>query len=162
LFRHVRDLARECAAMGVESGLVADESYRAAGQPPLAELAATEFTLGVFHIHAPRAPSRADVAALRGVEGAIDAVRPDVVHGHGAKGGLYARLARGADRPARVYTTHGGSLHYAWNTPAGAVFLAGEAVLKGRTDGLIFESGFVRGEYVRKLGRPAADRKSVV
>ena len=41
-------------------------------------------------------------------------VAPDIVHGHGSKGGLYARLSRltnpGAAR--RAYTPHGGSFNY--------------------------------------------------
>ena len=42
--------------------------------------------------------------------GARNETGADVLHGHGAKGGAYARLTgRGA---IRVYTPHGGSLHY--------------------------------------------------
>ena len=41
----------------------------------------------------------------------------DVLHGHGAKGGAYARLAarklkRKGSRVKAIYTPHGGSLHY--------------------------------------------------
>ena len=48
---------------------------------------------------------------------------PTCVHGHGAKGGAYARLARAAQRAIRVYTPHGGSLHYRWSSPS-ALYLA--------------------------------------
>ena len=55
--------------------------------------------------------------------------RADVLHGHGAKGGAYARLARATAAPSRVYTPHGGSLHYRWGSPAGLVYLTAENVL---------------------------------
>ena len=48
--------------------------------------------------------------------GAPPNVAADVMHGHGAKGGAYARLAR-ARNAIRVYTPHGGSLHYRWGSP---------------------------------------------
>ena len=46
----------------------------------------------------------------------------DVVHGHGAKGGAYARLAlQGATRAVRAYTPHGGSLLFGHDTLAGTI-----------------------------------------
>ena len=52
-----------------------------------------------------------DLAAQRHVAQRARDAGADVLHGHGAKGGAYARLvARRA--PIRAYTPHGGSLHY--------------------------------------------------
>jgi glycosyltransferase involved in cell wall biosynthesis len=43
-------------------------------------------------------------------------------------------------RPAlRVYTPHGGSLHYRWGSPTGFLYLALERVLMRRTDLFLFE-----------------------
>ena len=50
----------------------------------------------------------------------IAATRPDVVHGHGSKGGLYARLPgllAPRSGPVRAYTPHGGSFNYQPGTP---------------------------------------------
>jgi len=85
----------------------------------------------------------------------VDDVDADIVHGHGAKGGAYARLAAGVGRAVALYTPHGGSLHYSATSPAGFVFLALERLLARRTGGLIFESRFSRDTYVSKIGRPA-------
>jgi len=55
------------------------------------------------------------------------------VHGHGAKGGAYARLFGtllrvSKSRVARLYSPHGGSLHYDETTATGKLFFALERV----------------------------------
>ncbi len=45
----------------------------------------------------------------------------DVLHGHGAKGGAFVRLMS-APAAIRVYTPHGGSLHYGRHTLRGMVY----------------------------------------
>ena len=80
--------------------------------------------------------------------------RPDIVHGHGAKGGAYARLARSFG--IRVYTPHGGSLHYGRWTPQGMVYGAAERFLMRRTDLLLFESSFARRTYETAIGTPSS------
>ena len=83
-----------------------------------------------------------------------------MVHGHGAKGGAYARLAA-APRALRVYTPHGGSLHYRWSSPTGFLYLALERVLMRRTDLFLFESAYGRDVFRAKIGDPG-DRARVV
>jgi hypothetical protein len=48
-------------------------------------------------------------------------LKPHVLHGHGARAGALVRLKRRAKDSIRVYTPHGGSLHYPLNTPKGAI-----------------------------------------
>jgi glycosyltransferase involved in cell wall biosynthesis len=78
-----------------------------------------------------------------------------VIHGHGAKGGAYARLA---DTPGaiRVYTPHGGSLHYSWRSPAGMLYLSAERALMRRTDLFLFESSYGHDAFLAKVGQPRA------
>ena len=153
LFRHVRDLAREQARAGHEVGIICDTSGGEAAESTLAALA-PEMALGVTRIAMPRLPHPADLEALSEVRAQLREKRPDVAHGHGAKGGLYARLAaRGAGARA-VYTPHGGSLHYSWRSPAGALFLLAERWLLRRTDGLVFVCAFERNTFAAKIGRP--------
>src|SRR5205814_8629188 len=54
----------------------------------------------------------------------------------------------------RVYTPHGGSLHYRWSTPAGFFYLATERALMRRTDLFLFESAFGRDAFRAKIGEP--------
>jgi glycosyltransferase involved in cell wall biosynthesis len=97
-----------------------------------------------------------DVAATRAVAAEIARVQPDVIHGHGAKGAAYARLARAPSDAIRVYTPHGGSLHYRPGTPAGIVFNSLEKILRSRTDLFLFESEFIRDLFNRQVGAPRA------
>ena len=84
----------------------------------------------------------------------------DVLHGHGAKGGAYARLAR-TTRPIRVYTPHGGSLHYNWNAPTGFLYLTSEREMMPRTDLFLFESAYGRDVFRAKVGDPGTRARVV-
>ncbi|MEI8144657.1 MAG: glycosyltransferase, partial [Alphaproteobacteria bacterium] len=83
----------------------------------------------------------------------------DVVHGHGAKGGAYARLVGGSR--LKVYTPHGGSLHYSRSTPVGFVYLTLEQVLSGRTDLFLFESQYGLDTFRSKVCEPKGTVKVV-
>src|SRR5438477_4370786 len=117
LFRHVLDLARGQIARGHRVGLIADASTGGAqAQARLAELAPA-LALGLSRVAMSRQLGPRDLAARAHVATRIAEVNADVVHGHGAKGGAYARLTKGG-HAIRVYTPHGGSLHYHWSSPA--------------------------------------------
>ncbi len=152
LFRHVRDLAARQAARGHDIGLVCDS--QTGGKMAQEALAALEgsMTLGIERLPMPRLPRPADLGALSYVRQHLALAAPDIVHGHGAKGGLYARLSAHACGAKAVYTAHGGSLHYKWKTPHGALFLGVESALLRRTDGLIFVCDFERRAFVEKIG----------
>src|SRR5690606_3455274 len=107
---------------------------------------------GVRRVPMSRSIGPNDLHAVREVSSAIADFGCDIVHGHGAKGGAYARL--GAGRAVAVYTPHGGSLHYSASSPAGLALLALERLLARRTSGLIFESRFSADTYARKIGPP--------
>ena len=53
---------------------------------------------------------------------------------------------------AAFYTPHGGSLHFPPGSPAALAFIGMEKVLARFTDGLIFESDYIRREYERRVG----------
>ena len=63
---------------------------------------------------------------------------------------------RAAPRAIRVYTPHGGSLHYRWGSPAGFLYLTLERVLMRRTDLFLFESRYGRDAFRAKIGDPRA------
>src|SRR5262245_52856099 len=85
-----------------------------------------------------------DFATARRIALGAAPLKPDIIHGHGAKGGLHARLAgRLLDIPA-FYTPHSGSLHYRWSSPQGMIYLLTERVLRRRTSGLLFVSAYER------------------
>jgi glycosyltransferase involved in cell wall biosynthesis len=155
LFRHVVDLARGQIARGNRVGVIADSaSGGAQADATLAELA-KDLGLGLSRVPMSRQLGASDLPAVAHVaQRAADTVA-DVLHGHGAKGGAYARLARNA-RAIRVYTPHGGSLHYRWGTPAGFLYLLAERALIYRTDLFLFESAYGRDAFRAKVGEPSA------
>ncbi len=121
LFRHVVDLVRGQAARGHRVGVIADSTT--GGERAETTLAALSqsLSLGLTRVPMSRQVGTSDVGAVRHVAARLADTKADVVHGHGAKGGAYARLTRGS--AIRVYTPHGGSLHYGWNSPVGFLYL---------------------------------------
>ncbi len=161
LFRHVLDLAEEQAKRGHDVGLVCDATPGSdMAESRLAD-ARGWLTLGLTRLEMSRAPGLGDIGATRRIARELADKEATVVHGHGAKGGAYARLAppmrpSHMPRPVRVYTPHGGSLHFSRKSPKGFVFLGLERLLMPLTDLFLFESAFSRDATVRKIGRPAA------
>jgi glycosyltransferase involved in cell wall biosynthesis len=84
----------------------------------------------------------------------IRRLKPDVLHGHGAKAGAFIRLKARSKNIIRVYTPHGGSLHYPLNTFKGALYARLERALMNSTDLFLFESAFARNTYQRTIGTP--------
>lgn len=154
IIRHILDLAAGQAERGHQVGIVTDSLT--GGDRAAAALAAIapKMTLGVYRMAMRRAPHPADIFAIPKFAHLVRAVDPDVLHGHGAKAGALVRLAPLHKQVLRVYTPHGGVLHYSPSTPKGAVFAMLERMLIGRTDLFLFESLFARDTYQRFIGTP--------
>jgi glycosyltransferase involved in cell wall biosynthesis len=154
LFRHVVDLVRGQVAAGHRVGIVADASTGGSrAEPTLAELAPL-LALGMTRVPMSRHLGLRDVTAVRRVAQVIAASGADVIHGHGAKGGAYARLV--SNRALRAYTPHGGSLHFHPRSPIGFIYLTLERALLPRTDLILFESAYARDIYHARIGTRAA------
>jgi glycosyltransferase involved in cell wall biosynthesis len=152
LFRHVHDLARGQAARGHRVGVIADSGTGGRAADALLRELKPFLALGVTRTSMPRQPGPTDLTALAHVTGRIAATRADVVHGHGAKGGTYARLAPNTRHAIRVYTPHGGSLHYSAASLSGRAFLGIERLLTKRSDLVIFESTYSADTFAKKIG----------
>ncbi len=153
LFRHVHDLAAEQAARGHRVGLIADSKTGGArAEKILAELA-PKLSLGVLRMPMSRHAGLSDIINLVRVTKRIKDVDADIVHGHGAKGGAYARLAFDHRRAARAYTPHGGSLLFGRDSLTGNIYLGAEKLLMPRGDLYLFESAFSAEAFRRKIGR---------
>jgi len=166
LFRHVRDLALEQAALGHEVGVLVDStSSDGLTDTRLASLE-EGLSLGLHKFPMPRSPGPSDLLAIRATRKLARELAVDVLHGHGAKGGLYARLGGrysswARKRPVRFYTPHGGSLHYFDLSLKGRTYIATEAALARISDGLIFESAYAESIYSQAVG-PARAEKRVI
>ena len=159
IFRHIADLAWAQDMAGDAAGLICDSGSGGAFEEERIAALAPRLKLGIARIPMRRAIGPGDIAATIGMAGQIAGMRPDVVHAHGAKGGLYGRLATLAERRrgrhvVSFYAPHGGSLHYDRASLSGRVFFAVERALEHITDGLIHVSAYEAETYREKIGAP--------
>jgi glycosyltransferase involved in cell wall biosynthesis len=157
LFRHVLDLANGLADRGHSVGIICDDrACNTLSEQMLAGIA-PRLKLGLVRIPIDREPALADLNVAMRVRKILRNWEPDIVHGHGAKGGLYARLTprrMAGKRIVRAYTPHGGSLNYAPGTLVHRFFMMVERLLARRTELFLFESDFVRRRYLESAGKP--------
>jgi glycosyltransferase involved in cell wall biosynthesis len=166
IFRHVRDLAEAQAAAGHSVGIVCDSTTGGEFEARLFDGMRDTLALGVSRIPMQRHIGIGDIAAAWKAFQAIRELRPDILHGHGAKGGVYARMFGSVlrvfrYRVARLYSPHGGSLHYDEQTPTGRFFFALERMMVRASDHLLFVSGYEKETFRRKIGEPGAPNSLV-
>ena len=165
LFRHVVDLAGEQAARGHDVGMFFDSESLC---PRVDEALATVpggLRLGVETARIHRHPGPTDLAALTRFCRWLGAVKPDVVHGHGSKGGVLARasrLAGSAPYAIRAYTPHGGSFNYQPGAAAHRLYMTVEGLLAPLTDAFLFESAFIERRFDAEVGARTRLRRVVV
>jgi glycosyltransferase involved in cell wall biosynthesis len=156
IFRHILDLANGQIDAGHHVGIIADSLT--GGDRASAALAAIapRLKLGVRRVAIHREPHPADFLVWARFMYLIARLKPDVVHGHGAKAGAFIRMIGRSKRFIRVYTPHGGSLHYPLHTWRGAFYSRLERALMNNTELFLFESAFARDTYQRTIGTPTA------
>ncbi|MEJ1161284.1 glycosyltransferase family 4 protein [Prosthecomicrobium sp. N25] len=159
VLRHVRDLARAQAAAGHAVGLVCDAEGGSPHQVSLLDELRPMLALGLHRVSMGRAIGLGDLVAAARIHRLAAPLAPDVLHGHGAKGGTFARLVglalRATGTPVRrFYSPHGGSLHYAPSSLEGRVYFALERLLERATESLVFVSRFEEQAYTDKVGAP--------
>ncbi|WGD56236.1 glycosyltransferase family 4 protein [Bradyrhizobium sp. CB1650] len=154
IFRHILDLANGQVDRGHHVGILADSlTGGERAEKALTELA-PRLKLGVHRLAIRREPSPDDFLVWLRMRRLIVKLEPDVMHGHGAKAGAFVRMRRRADDTIRIYTPHGGSLHYPLHTFKGEFYARLERALMGSTDLFLFESAFARDTYQRIVGTP--------
>jgi glycosyltransferase involved in cell wall biosynthesis len=154
LFRHVVDLVRGQIARGHRVGIVADSSTGDARSDGIFADLAPQLALGLTRIPMRRPLSPLDLAAVLHVTERIRETDADVIHGHGAKGGAYARLAMPGHRLVRAYTPHGGSLLLSHRNWSGRMYLTLERILLMRPALYLFESAYSGRIFREKIGKP--------
>lgn len=162
IFRHVVDLALAQTAEGHRVGIVCDSLTGGPFEAAWIERVAPRLALGITRFPMRRALSPSDLMSTFRLWRHVASLAPDVLHGHGSKGGSFARLIGTAmrlqgRRPARIYCPHGGSLHFEARSLEGRVYFTLERVLERMTDGLVFVSDYERRCYTEKVGRPYVD-----
>src|SRR5436305_14168315 len=104
IFRHVLDLAHGQADRGHHVGILADSlTGGERADQALAELS-PRLKLGVHRVAIHREPSPTDMLAWVHFTRLIRRLKPDVLHGHGAKAGVFVRAMTRSSGVIRVYT----------------------------------------------------------
>ncbi len=166
LFRHVCDLTAELAEMGHRVGIICDSQHSNEVDESALRRMESICDSGVVRIAMSRQLGFRDFTACAAVARFAEQTNARIVHGHGAKGGAYARI--GAHRIKRkgqavrtFYTPHGGSLHYNPQSIQGRIFMAMERRLANKTDGLIFESAYSARLYKANAGPLPCDMRII-
>ena len=152
LFRHVRDLTRGQNDLGHEVGMLCDSSTGGATADQLLADASHLCKLSVSRKQISRLPGLGDIAGVQATMAVAREKGIDILHGHGAKGGLYARIAGRLLGIPATYSPHGGSLHYSRASASGMVFLASEMILARAGSGFCFVCDFERRAFAQKIG----------
>lgn len=166
IFRHIRDLATAQSEAGHDVGVICDSSTGSEYDNRLVDELRPHLSLGLARFPMQRQLTFQDLSATLALYRHVRDLKPDILHGHGAKGGAYARLIgtvlrlRG-NKVSRVYCPHGGSLHYDPNRFEGRVYHLLEGILGRLTDGIVFVSDYEAAAYESKVGHPRAQTRMV-
>jgi glycosyltransferase involved in cell wall biosynthesis len=165
LFRHVLDLTREQIARGHEVGLITDSLTGGTQADNVLEELRPCLALGLLRLPIRRLPHSSDLPLLLRIQARLRELRPDVIHGHGSKGGSFARLPgllplqRGV---IRAYTPHGGSFNYKPGSLSNRAYMLAERVLERGTDLFLFESDYIGKRFREEVGTTAKLTKIVL
>jgi glycosyltransferase involved in cell wall biosynthesis len=154
IFRHILDLANGQADRGHHVGIIADSLTGGERAEAALKEIAPRLKLGVHRLAIRRDPFPTDVLVWAQFQRMIRELKPDVLHGHGAKAGAFMRLRTASRDRIRIYTPHGGSLHFPLATMKGNIYARVERALMNDTDLFLFESAFARDTYQRTIGTP--------
>lgn len=148
LYRHVVDLTGALGERGHQVGLVMDSLTSDPQTEQRLIALANPPALGVHRTPMPRLFGTGDFTANFVVRRLAKQLNVDVLHGHGAKGGVNARLARlGGGQRVAIYTPHGGVLNYRPGQIMGKVMRWIERRLQSITDAVIFESAYAQSAF---------------
>ena len=166
LFRHVLDLARGQIARGHAVGIFCDSTTGGARADQVFAELAPQLSLGVTRVPMSRYPSLTDLRAQISEVSTRKRIAPQIVHAHGSKGGVYARLPALAS-PGRsyvtAYTPHGGSFNYKPGSAEHRIYMTIERLLERATDMFLFESAFIAGRFEAHVGhKPRTDHRIVL
>jgi glycosyltransferase involved in cell wall biosynthesis len=78
----------------------------------------------------------------------------DIIHAHGAKAGVYARVLAKINGVRNIYTPHGGVLHNQFGIVASKIYLYVEKLLLPYTTRIVAESQYTKSAYLKKVGWP--------
>lgn len=107
----------------------------------------------LLNLNIGKKPALSDILNLLRLARYVKEQKVSIVHGHGAKGGAYARLLAGLCGCKAVYTPHGGAVHKMFGWAEDKIYTAAEKLFFGFTDHFLFESSYTAQAYFAKVGK---------
>lgn len=155
LFRQVLDLVNFYAAEGHRVGIVCDSLTGGERAADILRGLEAKCSLGIHRMPMHRNPHPSDISNIRAIARIAREKGVDVIHGHGSKGGLYARFdaISGLHGPVRAYTPHGGSFNYKPGSALHRAYMMVEKLLERGTDVFTFESQYIADCFKREVGK---------
>lgn len=156
LFRYVRDLVAAQAALGHHVGCVYDGRFADALSASRLRELSESCTLGCHPL-----PNGSGLLGLQrrlnSVRSLVQTLEPDIIHAHGAEGGMLGRgcgvLHRShRPRPLIIYSPHGGAAHR-FSGALGLIYTSLESLAAIVTDLTVFESAATHTTFQRHLWR---------
>jgi glycosyltransferase involved in cell wall biosynthesis len=160
LFRHGRDLTEELGRRGHAVAVIADSLTSDALTAERLEALRPFASLGIHNLPMPRTLGFADFTTPYRIRKMGRALKIDVLHGHGAKGGFGARFGRTRGQVS-LNTPHGGVLNYKPGSLAGRFFRNAERSIGLITDAYVFESAYAQRAFHEQVGEPPC-REAVI
>jgi glycosyltransferase involved in cell wall biosynthesis len=157
LFRHVIDVAQSQIDQGHSVGIFCDSSTGGIRTDDVFGKLEHQLALGLHRLPMRRNPHWSDVKVLKILQHLCKEKQPHILHGHGSKGGAYARLIpvdKAHTDPARAYTPHGGSFNYHPGSFLHKLYMSFERYLSQKTDVFLFESQYIRDRFIAYAGEP--------
>jgi glycosyltransferase involved in cell wall biosynthesis len=163
LFRHVLDLTKEQIARGHDVGLVTDSNTGGDNASEILRQLKPSLALGLMRLPMSRQPSVLDIPAALRISRHAQGLAADIIHGHGAKGGVYARFPQLSHscRAARIYTPHGGSFSITMPRKLQPFYMLVERLFEPLTDAYLFESSFVARRFADHIKKTKAVTRTV-
>lgn len=98
-----------------------------------------------------RQPSLSDYKNIMIIKKYLEDKNIDVIHGHGAKGGIYARALGLFTSTKIIYTPHGGSVHSSFGKVQTLFYKIIESLMYFLTDRVVVESKYTDEKYQKIL-----------
>lgn len=151
--KHVFDILEYFSADGVQQVFITNTGDSDAELPVYKNLK-------IFNVTIRDRPELADISNILKTYKILKQYNVSVIHGHGAKGGIYTRILAFLLGAKCIYTPHGGSVHRVYGKIKNKIYDLIELVFMLFTDVYLFESNYTRDEFVKNIYDPK--EKSVV
>lgn len=110
-----------------------------------------KFLSGYLALDIVKRPAITDIFNIFKIIKFIKKNKIDIIHGHGAKGGMYARIAGKLSGCKVVYTPHGGVVHDMFRPFESFIYRSVEKILCKFTDLIIFESKYTQKAFDKRI-----------